>query len=123
MPPLMPAAKLTPVLPRITTRPPVMYSQPWSPTPSTTALAPLLRIANRSPTAPPMYASPRRRAVEQHVARDHVFRRVEPDARIGLHNDLAAGNPLAQIVVRFALQNQRQAPRAPRAETLARPSP
>ena len=37
MPPLMPAAKLRPVGPSTTTRPPVMYSQPWSPTPSTTA--------------------------------------------------------------------------------------
>ena len=38
-PPLMPAAKLRPVGPSTTTRPPVMYSQPWSPTPSTTAHA------------------------------------------------------------------------------------
>src|ERR687886_275121 len=35
----MPAAKLRPVGPSTTTRPPVMYSQPWSPTPSTTAVA------------------------------------------------------------------------------------
>jgi hypothetical protein len=34
----MPAAKLRPVLPSTTTMPPVMYSQPWSPTPSTTVL-------------------------------------------------------------------------------------
>ncbi len=46
---LMPAAKFLPVSPRMTTRPPVMYSQPWSPTPSTTAAAPLLRTAKRSP--------------------------------------------------------------------------
>ena len=38
--------------PSTTTRPPVMYSQPWSPTPSTTAWAPLLRTANRSPATP-----------------------------------------------------------------------
>ena len=49
-PPDMPAAKLRPVGPRTTTRPPVMYSQPWSPTPSTTAVAPELRTQNRSPT-------------------------------------------------------------------------
>ena len=54
MPPLMPAAKLQPVRPRTTTRPPVMYSQPWSPTPSTTAVAPLLRTQKRSPTRPLM---------------------------------------------------------------------
>jgi hypothetical protein len=36
----MPAPKFLPVPPRMTTTPPVMYSSPWSPTPSTTALAP-----------------------------------------------------------------------------------
>ena len=51
-PPDMPAAKLRPVGPSTTTRPPVMYSQPWSPTPSTTAVAPELRTQNRSPTTP-----------------------------------------------------------------------
>ena len=54
----MPAAKLRPVGPSTTTRPPVMYSQPWSPTPSTTALTPLLRTQKRSPAMPRMYASP-----------------------------------------------------------------
>ena len=44
--------------PRTTTVPPVMYSQPWSPTPSTTATAPLLRTANRSPARPLMNTSP-----------------------------------------------------------------
>ncbi len=48
----MPAAKLRPVGPSTTTRPPVMYSQPWSPTPSMTALAPELRTAKRSPARP-----------------------------------------------------------------------
>jgi hypothetical protein len=33
IPPDIPAAKLRPVKPRITMHPPVMYSQPWSPTP------------------------------------------------------------------------------------------
>jgi len=32
--------------------PAVMYSQPWSPAPSTTAKAPLLRTAKRSPATP-----------------------------------------------------------------------
>ena len=58
MPPLMPAAKLRPTPPSTTTRPPVMYSQPWSPTPSTTARAPLLRTAKRSPATPRKNASP-----------------------------------------------------------------
>ncbi len=54
----MPAAKLRPVRPSTTTVPPVMYSQPWSPTPSTTAIAPELRTAKRSPATPLKYASP-----------------------------------------------------------------
>src|SRR3954464_15057353 len=48
----MPAAKLRPVAPSTTARPPVMYSQPWSPTPSTTAEAPELRTEKRSPAIP-----------------------------------------------------------------------
>ena len=35
-----------------------MYSQPWSPTPSTTASAPELRTAKRSPASPRKYARP-----------------------------------------------------------------
>ncbi len=58
-------AKLRPVGPRTTTRPPVMYSQPWSPTPSTTAVAPELRTQNRSPTGPRRKSSPLGRAVER----------------------------------------------------------
>ncbi len=54
----MPAAKLRPVGPSTTTVPPVMYSQPWSPTPSTTATAPELRTANRSPARPRRNTSP-----------------------------------------------------------------
>ena len=38
--------------------PPVMYSQPWSPTPSTTAWTPELRTQNRSPTTPRRKISP-----------------------------------------------------------------
>ena len=58
MPPLIPAAKLRPVGPSTTTRPPVMYSQPWSPTPSTTARTPELRTAKRSPARPRKNARP-----------------------------------------------------------------
>ena len=54
----MPAAKFTPVGPSTSTRPPVMYSQPWSPTPSTTASAPELRTAKRSPASPRKNARP-----------------------------------------------------------------
>ena len=35
-----------------------MYSQPWSPTPSTTASAPELRTAKRSPASPRKNARP-----------------------------------------------------------------
>jgi hypothetical protein len=35
-----------------------MYSQPWSPTPSTTAIAPELRTAKRSPATPLKKARP-----------------------------------------------------------------
>ena len=58
IPPLIPAAKLRPVGPRTTTQPPVMYSQPCSPIPSTTASAPELRTANRSPARPRKNARP-----------------------------------------------------------------
>ena len=54
----MPAATLRPVPPRITTVPPVMYSSAWSPTPSTTAVAPELRTQNRSPARPRTKISP-----------------------------------------------------------------
>ena len=54
----MPAAKFLPVLPITRTVPPVIYSQPWSPTPSTTALAPEFLTLKRSPATPFIYASP-----------------------------------------------------------------
>ena len=53
--------------------PPVMYSQPWSPTPSTTAVAPELRTQNRSPTTPRRSGLAARRAVQRDVARDDVL--------------------------------------------------
>ena len=48
----MPAATFRPTVPRLTTQPPVMYSQQWSPAPSTTASAIELRTAKRSPARP-----------------------------------------------------------------------
>ena len=54
----MPEPKLAPTGPRTTTIPAVIYSQPCSPTPSTTASAPLLRTAKRSPARPAMKSSP-----------------------------------------------------------------
>ena len=58
MPPVMPAPKLPPVGPRITTWPPVMYSQPLAPQPSTTVVAPELRTAKRSPAWPAANSRP-----------------------------------------------------------------
>ena len=52
MPPVMPAPKLSPMGPRMTAVPPVMYSQPLEPQPSTTTVAPELRTAKRSPAWP-----------------------------------------------------------------------
>ncbi len=49
MPPVIPAPKLSPVLPSMTTVPPVIYSQPFEPQPSTTVVAPEFLTANRSP--------------------------------------------------------------------------
>ena len=49
MPPVIPAAKLSPTFPRITTIPPVIYSQPFESHPSTTAVAPEFLTANLSP--------------------------------------------------------------------------
>src|SRR5262249_61390559 len=54
----MPEPKLRPSGPSTSTTPPVMYSQPCWPTPSTTARAPLLRIANRSPARPATKSCP-----------------------------------------------------------------
>src|SRR5437879_10557932 len=64
----MPAAKLRPVVPSTTTAPPVMYSQPWSPTPSTTARAPEFLTAKRSPATPRKYASPAIARSEEHTS-------------------------------------------------------
>ena len=52
MPPVMPAPKLSPTVPRITAVPPVIYSQPFAPQPSITVVAPELRTPKRSPARP-----------------------------------------------------------------------
>jgi hypothetical protein len=115
----MPAAKLRPVLPRTTTRPPVMYSQPWSPTPSTTATAPEFRTQNRSPTTPRMKHLARGRAVADHVAGDDVLLGGERRRRVGPQGQPPTGQALAEVVVGVADQPQRDALRHERAEALA----
>ena len=55
IPPVIPAPKLSPVCPNIITFPPVIYSHPFEPHPSTTVVAPELRTANLSPACPEAY--------------------------------------------------------------------
>ncbi len=73
----MPAPKLRPVVPRMITVPPVMYSQPWSPTPSTTVVAPLFLTAKRSPARAVEERAAVRRAVQHDVAHDDLVVRPE----------------------------------------------
>lgn len=58
IPPDIPAAKLRPVRPKISAQPPVMYSQPWSPTPSTTVTTPEFLTEKRSAAIPRKNAFP-----------------------------------------------------------------
>ena len=115
----MPAAKLRPVSPSTTTTPPVMYSQPWSPTPSTTAMAPELRTAKPLAGDTTEVAFALGRAVKHGVADDdrmlghdlRVLRRADDDA--------AARQPLADIVVAVTDEVEGDAARQERAERLA----
>ena len=52
IPPVIPAPKLSPMVPNIIILPPVIYSQPLDPQPSTTDIAPEFLTANRSPAWP-----------------------------------------------------------------------
>src|SRR6185503_9951080 len=87
-----PAAKLRPVSPITTTRPPVMYSQPWSPTPSTTVSAPELRTAKRSPAMPRKYAArdERAEALARRAGEVHADRVGRQPARAVADRDLGA---------------------------------
>ena len=58
MPPVIAGPKLSPVLPNITPVPPVIYSHPFEPHPSTTVVAPEFLTANLSPASPAAYHSP-----------------------------------------------------------------
>ena len=114
----MPAAKLRPVRPRTTARPPVMYSQPWSPTPSTTARG--ARVAHREALArePAEERAAGRRAVEHGVADDDVLLGLERRVLGRADGQHAAGQALAGVVVGVAEQRQLDARRQPRAERL-----
>ena len=52
IPPVIPAPKLSPTAPNIIAVPPVIYSQPCAPQPSTTAKLPEFLTANLSPACP-----------------------------------------------------------------------
>ena len=79
----MPAPKFFPVRPRTTMVPPVMYSQPWSPTPSTTATR--AGVADGEALARAAIGEERAagRAVEAGVADDRVVVRARTCASAG----------------------------------------
>ena len=96
---VIPAPTLSPISPRTTTVPPVMYSHAWSPAPSTTAVAPELRTAKRSPALPRHVELAARRAVQRRVADQDRARLV---VRLRDDGDAAAAHALADAVVRLA---------------------
>ena len=119
MPPDMPAAKLRPVRPRTTTVPPVMYSQPWSPTPSTTAVGPGVADAEPLADLAAQEHLAAGRAVGDDVAGDDVLLGREDGRPVRPDDDAAAGQALGDVVVGVAEQPQRDAGRQERAERLA----
>ena len=102
----MPAAKWRPVWPSTTTTPPVMYSPPWSPTPSTTAVAPEWRTANPLPGHAPEVAFAPDGAVEHGVTDEDVVVGIE--AALGRRGDdqPPPGQALAHVVVGLPGQDQ-----------------
>ena len=95
-----------------------MYSQAWSPTPSTTASAPELRAQNRSPDPAAQVHLARGGAVEQGIARDDVVLGQEQHIVGRLDDDAAARKSLADIVVGVADQFERDTRRQERADRL-----
>ena len=96
-----------------------MYSQAWSPTPSTTAVAPELRTQKRSPTMPPQEDLPRRGAVRDDVAGDDLLLGGERGLRGRCHDEATTRQTLAHVVVGIADEPQRDALRKERAEALS----
>ena len=90
-----------------------MYSQPWSPRAGVPDAEALARLSVDEYLA-------RRRAVGDHVARDGVALRRKRRALRGPYGDDAAGERLADVVVRLANEVERDALREKRAERLAR---
>ena len=119
MPPLIPAAKLRPVGPSTTTRPPVMYSQPWSPTPSTTATAPEFRTAKRSPASPGRTRARKSRRTGRCCRRSRSPRRRRPRPRAARTRGRRPRGPCRRSRSR-ADERQLDPGRKPGAERLAR---
>jgi hypothetical protein len=115
----MPAAKLRPVLPSTTTVPPVMYSQPWSPVPSTTAVAPDRRTAKRSPATPRKKASPLVAPYSTVLPTMMFFVASPRNSMRRAHHDAAARQALAGVVVGLADQVEGDAVGQEGAEALA----
>lgn len=95
-----------------------MYSQPLSPMPSTTVMAPELRTAKRSPGAAGGEQLAAGGAVQAGVANDAGFMAAEGGADRWTHRDAAAGHAFADIVVGVAGQGQLDAAGVPDAEAL-----
>ncbi len=116
----MPAPKLRPGRPSTTTRPPVMYSQPWSPTPSTTAVDAAVADAEALAGHAAEVDLAAGRAVEGDVADDDVVLGDERGGSAGGWTTMrAAGQALADVVVGVAVESERHAARHERAEALA----
>ena len=103
----------------MTTRPPVMYSQPWSPTPSTTASTP--GVAHAEPFADDAAQEdlPAGRAVGDHVAGDDLLLGDERGVGVRVHDQPAAGQALAEVVVGVADEAHLDALRHERPEALS----
>jgi hypothetical protein len=95
-----------------------MYSQPWSPTPSTTAVAPELRTAKRSP-AMPLRKLRRWLRRRDDVADEDAFFGQEAGGLGRIGDDAAAGEAFAEIVVGVAFEFERDAVGNECAEALA----
>ena len=97
--PTSPAPKFRPVGPSTTTRPPVMYSHPWSPTPSTTAIGAGVAHAKALPHLAPDEHFAAGCAIEDDVARNDLLLGRERARFWGSNDQASAGESLAEIVI------------------------
>ena len=83
-----------------------MYSQPWSPTPSTTAVAPEFRTANRSPARPAANKLPGRGAIQSNIAQNHMLPTILRRKPTRTNHQPTTRQSFANKIVRLALQHQ-----------------